>query len=365
MPTLDRKTFLQLAATIPILPGSMMFATPRILVLGDSVTWGQGLRPEQKMHRLLANMLYDHNGVEPQVFHYAHSGGTIGYENGVPTKPVVVEDWWPREIPRANPTIHEQCALVAQEHRDQRFDYIILSGGINDVSVMTIFNPKTSEAEIRTRTKTYCHDQMLHLLDDLHAQFLTANPAAKIIVLGYYPVLTDRSTIPSVLSVLKALARETINPPRPHGYLFAAQLTRDRDLRSTLIEQSIAFRDASRDGLSSAVAETNQKYSMQNYMFVDPLIADDEAAFAPNALIWGLQAGSEISNDPIYDDRVKYCVDVVKEPIGIDQFKCERASLGHPNISGASRYAEKIFAAITPVPAPQMAPPSQPPMRSQ
>lgn len=336
-----------------------MFATPRILVLGDSVTWGQGLRADQKMHSLLADMLYAQNGVEPQTFHYAHSGGTIGYENGVPTKPVAVQDWWPREIPRANPTLHEQCALVAQRHRDQRFDYVILSAGINDVSVMTIFNPRTSEDDIRSRTKTYCHDQMSFLLDELHAQFVSANPAVRIFVLGYYPVLTNESAIPSLAAVVKALARETINPPRPHG-LAETQWNIDWDLRGTLIRNSIAFRDASRDGLSSAVAEVNEKFSVQNFTFVDPLLSNDEAAFAPKALLWGLRPGTEVSTDPIYDDRIKYCVDVVKEPIGVDQFTCERASLGHPNVGGAMRYAQRLFAAITPVPAPQATASTQP-----
>jgi|SRR5580698_2446833 lysophospholipase L1-like esterase len=68
---LDRGTFLKLAATVPILPGSMMFATPRILVLGDSVTWGQGLNANQKMQKQLAAMFYYQNGVEPQILSYA------------------------------------------------------------------------------------------------------------------------------------------------------------------------------------------------------------------------------------------------------------------------------------------------------
>jgi lysophospholipase L1-like esterase len=342
---LDRGTFLKLAATVPILPGSMMFATPRILVLGDSVTWGQGLNANQKMQKQLAAMFYYQNGVEPQILSYAHSGGTIGFEDGVPTKPVIVPDWWPREIPRANPTIHEQSLLVEEQHRDRRFDYVILAGGINDVSVMTIFNPATGADEIRSRSAYYCHDQLLVLLNELWTTFGTANPAVKILVLGYYPVLTNQSAIPNVLDVLKALARETINPPRPHGFL-AETLGTDWNLRRILIQNSIAFRDASRTDISSAVVSANAKASTQAFIYVDPAIADDEAAFAPNALLWGLQPGTEVPTDPVYDDRIRYCKDLIGEAPGIDQFKCERASLGHPNITGAMRYAQNIFSAI-------------------
>jgi hypothetical protein len=191
----------------------------------------------------------------------------------------------------------------------------------------------------------------------LRSQYVAANPAVKIVVLGYYPVLTDQSDIPNVSDVLKALARETVNPPQPHGFLVKEQMEWgiDWDLRKILVRNSLAFRDASRGDLSSAVAAANAKGTNQPFFYVDPMIADDEAAFAPSALLWGLQPGTEVSIDPVYHDRIRYCRDLIGEPPGIDQFKCERASLGHPNIGGAVRYAQSIFSAVA---AAAPAPPS-------
>lgn len=165
---LNRSEFVKLVAATTALPTALMSASPRILVVGDSVTWGQGLLPSEKMHRLLARMLFDRDGVEPQILNYAHSGAIVGFVNGVPTSPLSPSGWWPPEIPRAYPTVLEQLLQALSDHPDARYDAIIVSASINDVSVQTIFNPTTQPDVITSRCAQYCHDAMVQLLTVIH-----------------------------------------------------------------------------------------------------------------------------------------------------------------------------------------------------
>lgn len=162
-------------------------------------------------------------------------------------------------------------------------------------------------------------------------------------MLGYYPVLSWNSTIPSVLSVAEALARDTISPPKPSKISAYAHTL---SLRDTLIGNSLTFRDASRSDLHSAVVDANAKLSVSNFIFVDPMILDTEAAFTPTPLIWGLSKNLDDSQDPVLNDRIEYCENLLQKH-GIDRFTCLRASLGHPNVQGAQRYAQRLFEALS------------------
>jgi lysophospholipase L1-like esterase len=316
------------------------------LVIGDSVAWGQGLRKDQKMQALLSKRLFIQNGFEASVLSYAHSGATIGFSNGTPAPAVNVPTWWPREIPRSNPTLYEQCLQVGRDHPDRRFDVILLAGGINDVAVNTIFDPATSPATIQQRSHQYCQLDMSSFLGWMRSTYVAANPHVRILVLGYYSIFSEQSQLPSVFDILKALAIETIAPPHVSAENALAFTPNGLSLRDTLIRNSIAFRDASRSDLEGAVYIANSAGSGSNFYFVDPMIADDEAMYTRNALIWGLN-GDEKPEDPLYPDRIKYCSDLLGDSPGLDSFTCERASVGHPNINGARRYADRIFASLT------------------
>jgi lysophospholipase L1-like esterase len=334
-----------LVAATPALPSALTSASPRILVLGDSVTWGQGLLPNQKMHRLLAKMLFDRNGIEPEILHYAHSGAVVGFVNGAQMPPGPSQPWWPREIPNPYPTVREQLDQVALDHPDWRYDAIVVAAGINDVDVRKIFNPTTSTATIANLCARYCDGAMQLLLDAIQQRFVAANPSVKVIVLGYYPVLSDASDIPSVASVAEALVRETISPPHPSANLQAYTYT--FSLRDILVRNSLAFRDASLSNLQSAVAAANAKWGANNFQFVDPHIADAEAAFTQSPLIWGLTKNLDDAEDPVLNDRIEYCNYLLQKKPGPDQFTCLRASLGHPNVSGAERYAQQLYPVLT------------------
>ena len=107
-----------------------------MLVLGDSVTWGQGHQNFNKFHQLVCDQLQyraDYQQIAPVM--RAHSGAIIGARTS--------QQWTPKngEIPIAGPTILAQC-----RHYDDDPDAVrvlLLDGGINDIGVGTILNPST------------------------------------------------------------------------------------------------------------------------------------------------------------------------------------------------------------------------------
>lgn len=343
---MDRRSFISLAVgalAVPVVAPPIL-SSPRILVLGDSVMWGQGLEENEKIHRVLARLLFSQNGFEPSVLHYAHSGATIGYIGGAVAHAIPAPGWWPAEIPIASPTLHDQCNQVAADHPDERFDIVLLTGGINDVKVQNIFNPGTTIQQINDLSAKYCNGAMTSFLGELRSRYLAANPNIKILVLGYYSVLSSDSDVPDIFDVAKALAKEAINPPKPQiGAKLTTANAKAFNLQEKLIENSLAFRSASQANLANAVQNANLGLATPNFFFVDPMILDTEAAFTPNALIWGLRKSDETPEDPLYNDRLAYCANLLQEKPGIDRFTCDRASLGHPNVAGARRYAQKIF----------------------
>ncbi len=56
-------------------------STFRMLVLGDSYAWGQGLIPDHKTFSFVANWIRQGRGVTVQVINLAHSGATIGIKD--------------------------------------------------------------------------------------------------------------------------------------------------------------------------------------------------------------------------------------------------------------------------------------------
>lgn len=313
-----------------------------MLVVGDSIAWGQGLNDAQKMHVLTANSLAAATGVQPQIFHRAASGATIGDAGADPGPSEKVESWWPRELPEGNPTVYQQCHQVEADYPDQIFDIILLSGGINDVSVDTIFNPLVEPKQIQGLSLTYCHGAMGSLLDRVRTTFVARNPQARVLVLGYYGILSPLSHIPDIGQLLKAIARQAFAA----GSMTAALAlgNTEEDIDRALKRNASAFRDASRTDLMKAVAEANAKGPSGAFTFVDPAFTDEDAAFTLHPLIWGF--GKDFTaEDPRAAARQGFCKDVGKTS-ELERFPCEHASLGHPNVAGAQKYAQAILAAL-------------------
>jgi len=154
-----------------------------LLVIGDSIVWGQGLAYERKTASILAK----HLGVEMKML--AHSGAKIGIRDSYTvTMPSA-------EVPCFFPTILQQL----QEFNGDpgNVQWMLMNGGINDVEVQRVFNPMIPLYELELHIRNYCGRDLLAILQLATQKF----PDARILVLGYYPVLSHQSRAEGVESL--------------------------------------------------------------------------------------------------------------------------------------------------------------------
>ena len=137
----------------------------QVLFLGDSVVWGQGLREEDKFSTSLIQWL---NEFHPDLRAFksvkAHSGAIIGASD------ITDDPHWPAEVPSPYPTIYHQAVSFADNDPDE-VDLIVVDGGINDVGVRTIFNPRTPTADLRSLIRYACGTSMRALLISIASRF--------------------------------------------------------------------------------------------------------------------------------------------------------------------------------------------------
>src|ERR1044071_8534030 len=154
----DRRTFLgrsaRAAAASPLRLSLRRF-TPafaqerpfEMLVLGDSVMWGQGLREEEKHYTKVREALEREivcRKVNLRML--AHSEATI-----LPKHKFCPDA--PGEVPARRPTINAQVELAVQDYAGagvprESVDLVVVDGCINDVTVARIINFLTPDDEI-------------------------------------------------------------------------------------------------------------------------------------------------------------------------------------------------------------------------
>src|SRR5580698_4953428 len=99
----------------------------RIVNLGDSVAWGQGLAEADKYDVLVRAAV----APAAELTRLAHSGATIG---------TVLIESGPAdgEVPVSRPTILDQCNNFTDS--PETVDLVLVNGGINDVDLRNILN---------------------------------------------------------------------------------------------------------------------------------------------------------------------------------------------------------------------------------
>jgi hypothetical protein len=298
-------------------PPSANEEPPAMLVLGDSVTWGQGLDDYDKFYRLAFDRLsYKYPGLQEPVM-LAHSGAVIGKG--------INQSWpsWPGEIPTPGPTIFDQ---VNQCANPSSVRVILMNGGINDVNLRVILNPTTQSSELERLIQQYCHGDMMALLKRVAAKF--SHPECKIILLGYYPILAEGADNESIARLLSARGV-------PNGELMlrgVAGISDPRDL-------AVQFWQQSDTNLRAAVADVRDG----RITFVASPFQKQNALFESDPWLWG--PGPDLGpQDQVADQRRPVCVNLVHD--WFDCQTCIRASIGHPNAMGAIKYAEAIMTAF-------------------
>src|SRR5437870_6981153 len=152
-----------------------------LLVLGDSILWGQGLKDEHKAWYQVKAWLQQTDGRDVREKIAAHSGALLGSAGETRAGAAVPLD---REVNSAVPTVNEELDEALRFYTDvSQVDLVLVDGCINDVSVFNLLNAGNTTDGIGQLANNKCGRPMEALLNRTATSF----PSAHIIVTGYYP----------------------------------------------------------------------------------------------------------------------------------------------------------------------------------
>jgi hypothetical protein len=328
-----------------------------LLVLGDSILWGQGLKDEHKAWYIVKSWLQQTAGREVRERIEAHSGAVIGSADdfGDSRNAVAALNG---EISRAYPTVNNQIDNAIKSYADpSQVDLVLVDGCINDFDSRRLLNAANTPARIHELAQANCGPPIEALLTRITRAF----PNAHVVVTGYYPILTEKT--PNDLFI-RALAKRLYAPEPGDAKL------NDKQMRARLIANSREWYQTSDQILSAAArkidAEQRAKGSRQRVLFADAGFEPDHSFAASKSRLWGFDASALRkllvvftlgrvtlkTNDERRNQRSELCEDLFtpaaneapnEKAIRKDRLvRCRLAALGHPNRKGAAMYADAI-----------------------
>lgn len=361
-----------------------------MLVIGDSIIWGQGHKgpkdftPEEiksgspkstKFSYMTKDWLetVKFNGKRRvNMFVKAHSGASITEKKEGNLDPNHYFDGeinlWTPSITRQyqfaldcyqRPTNSADCYQKSDVSRDdlsfyqgkpvlpENVDLILLDGCINDMSPRQIFNIAFSKDKLKQAAEKYCNGAMSELLTNLAKDF----PNAKILVTGYYP-LVSKKTDPLILykALLTVFGKNFVSSTiiKVLNILKWKKIDKIHFIRNELAERSSVWYQASVAGLLRAVNNTNSGLSPSppRIFYVDPAFREENAFSASQTFMWKLIAKKR-TDDPLFKKRLVACNNPeIKHFKRTHHFICHRAGLFHPNIAGADAYYQAVVSTL-------------------
>ena len=331
-----------------------------MLVLGDSIMWGQGLRDEEKFSFRVKCWLEEKTNREVRVHVEAHSGAVISGTTSAPPLFTTSDG----EVNLSSPTINEQLDHAIRFYREQQAGpaLILMNGCINDVGVKSLLAASTPLEELGARARKSCGEGMQLLLQRVRSSF----PQSQVLVTSYYPIVSLQTADNAFLRLLV----KKLNNQSPE-----ARRLSDKEMRRRLIAISDEWYNISTSSLLEAVKKTNAAADAGSpkVAFVEIPFGPEHVFAAPESLLWNFMfASTNVSgfarivvllsfgtaayktNDHLRESRIKSCEETFKKPKGIKEEKdkknarqdlfliCRYASLGHPNHMGALIYTEAI-----------------------
>jgi len=279
-----------------------------MVVIGDSIAWGNGLNKEDKYPYLVADWLEEKLDRPVDVTVYAHSGATISGESGEAIDP---------NLNSGSPTLMDQAKNI--ENKDD-VDLILISGGINDVGVMNIINVYIPSNKVDQKAQSI-REPMKDLLSSLQKDCKNA----KIIVTSYYPIVSEDSDIKTIRA-LYGLGVFFINDVTGEDVLDALTV------KERLIENSYMFNGGSLLALTDAIQDANNGERRITLAMVN--FQPENCYAASQTWLWKLEGlGTN-------DDQFDYRSSLTSDPIN------KINAIGHPNRDGAKEYARAIKSAI-------------------
>jgi hypothetical protein len=277
------------------------------------------------------------------------------------------------ELPSATPTILAQLDDLDNVAPDVPIDLVVVSAGINDVRVARFLNPLANPKFIESLIDLHCRRHLTVLLDRIRVRCVDRNPACKVVVLSYFQMISDQSTgFPSVYDFVSAVFTAPPRSPEERrnrrvivGIAEAEELTgrqpananvpgRLPNLVKDVANAAKRFYDASERSIDQAVADAN-RLDPPAFVHVTPHITAGQALYvmpATNSALWDATIVGHKPPDPtdeVAAERLPLCAKIYGDK-GSALNECDIASIGHPNVAGASDgYFDAIWNAIAPV----------------
>ncbi len=326
-----------------------------LLILGDSISWGQGLKDEHKAWYLIKSWLQQTTGREVRETVEAHSGAVIGSSEDSRGRSSADVDG---ELSRAYPTVNGQLDIAAKAFGDpSQVDLVLVDGCINDLDSRRLLNAANTPEKIRELAQEKCGPPMETLL----MRITTTFPNANVVVTGYYPILSEKTANDLFI---RALARRFYTPEP------GAPKVKDKVLRARLIAISHEWYQTSDQMLSTASRKIDSQLaasgSHQRVLFADVGFAPENSFAARQSRLWGFDASwlrkllvvltlgkvQLKTNDERRNQRAHLCEELFKGPktetpndeaIRQDRLmRCRLAAVAHPNRKGAAMYADAV-----------------------
>ena len=277
----------------------------RMLVIGDSIAWGNGLKEENKYYYHVAKWIQKTLNKPIEVVVRAHSGTTIvGPENnGIQTDP---------NLNNGYPSLEDQAYNINDAND---IDLILVSGGINDVGLDNVLNQSINANGIRKRSGSI-ENPMKNMLTGL----LGINKKCKIIVTGYYPIVSDESNADD-LTVLGGVLNWALNNPQ-------------YSLKENLRVNSYTFYRSSMKSLINATNEADG--GMNRVRFAGVSFTPNRSYGTSGSWLWKLVS----TLPPRTDDELFECRASFNNPTDVIN---RINAIGHPNIEGAREYNRSII----------------------
>ena len=322
-----------------------------LLVLGDSISWGQGLRDEHKAWYQVKTWL-ETSGRKVSERIEAHSGAVIGSAGDSGADPTPPLDG---EVSRGVPSVNGQIDNALRSYADAtKVDLVLVDGCINDLDARRLLNAANAPAGIVELAQQKCGPPVEALLNRIAASF----PNAHVIVTGYYPILSEQTANDFFM---RALAKRLYTGSEPMN---------DKQMRARLVDISREWYQASNRMLAAATekvdAQLAAKGSRQRTAFAEIVFLPEHSFAAPQSRLWGFDASAIRkllviltlglvtlkTNDEQRNQRGNSCKQALrpsapetkaqKEAREARLLQCRLAAIGHPNRRGAVMYAEAI-----------------------
>ncbi|HKR11389.1 MAG TPA: hypothetical protein VJT15_04990 [Pyrinomonadaceae bacterium] len=311
--------------------------TFRMLVFGDSVMWGGGL-PEHLKYYSLAGDYVSSKMENARVYKTikAHHGAKIGRGDNT------IKGEMPGELSSRWPTILQQVDSLSSLPDATEIDMVLVNGGANDLpitDVMMTSKPSQLDADketLRQRVHQYCFDDMAFMLQKILAQY----PKAKVIVTGYYHIVSEQSDQSFGQKLILALIDDPTKP--------LWQDTIADTHNKSIALSNVWVVEANKNLLAAVQSVNNSLPGDPRVFFVNPETTPSNAAHAPESILWEPD-GFGGPQDPMWkggreQQRDANASRLKSEPSSLmdGYFITKRNSSYHPNPAGAQRYFEKM-----------------------